>query len=171
MKISRLTKTACFAMVLVSVPAVAAEDITEADYRPFRDYLVGDWKVESQGFSGTITFKMSPTKRCLTSLGSIDGGPTFHGIEGYDAEKKSWMRILFWGHGGHAIAHTQIDKSSAGGSLDGLTLKGDVHDVNSGGDATDSKVVYKVVDRNKWEVHREEAIIVYTRQRKNRSSN
>ena len=159
----QLARMASFTMVIISVTSVAAEEPTEADYKPFREFLVGEWKVESQGFSGTITFKMSPTKRCLTSYGSVNGGPTWHAIEGYDAEKKSWMRVLFWGHGGHVIAHTKIDKSTARDSVDGLTLKGDVHDVDSEGGTRDSKVVYRIVNKDRWEVHRKDGTIVYTR--------
>ena len=162
----QILRTVSSSMVLISASSLAAREPTEADYKPYLEYLVGEWKVESQGFSGTITFKMSPTKRCLTSHASIDGGPTFHAIEGYDAEKKSWKRLLFWGHGGHAIAHTKIENPSANGSVEGLTLKGDVHDVQAGGSSMDSKVVYKVIDKNKWEVRREEASIFYTRQTK-----
>jgi len=163
---NQFARTASLSMVLFSMTSVLATEPTEADYNRFREFLVGTWNWETQGFSGTITFTLSPTKRCLTSYASTDGGPVMHAIEGYDAEKNSWKRVLFWAEGGHAIAHTKIDASAARKSLNGLTLKGNVHDVDSDGGARDSKVTYRIVDKNKWEVHRQDGTIVYTRQKK-----
>lgn len=163
MKKKEYLQAVAASMILVSAASSLAKEPTEADYKAYLEYLVGDWKVESQGLSGAITFTLSPTKRCLTSHAVIDGGPQYHAIEGYDAEKKCWKRLLFWGHGGHAIAHTRIVSGQQEASLDGLTLEGDVHDVQAGGSSRDSKVVYKVLDKNKWEVRREEASIYFTR--------
>jgi hypothetical protein len=89
-----------------------------------------------------------------------------HAIEGYDAEQKCWKRVLFWVRGGHVVVHTKFEESAAGKSIEERALKGEAHDVDSGGQGRDSKVVYRIVDKNTWQVEREDGMIVYTRRSK-----
>jgi hypothetical protein len=157
----------CFATFFTASPPARAADAQESDYQKFAEFLVGTWTVEAGGQTLTVRYEMSPTKRCVTAYASADGEPVMQTVEGYDAEKNCWKKIVFWAAGGHVIADTKLQTPApVGGALAGLTLKGKTHDVDRSGQASDSEVTYRIVSQDRWEVDRDGGTVIYTRQKK-----
>lgn len=134
-----------------------ADEPTAEEYLAFFKFTVGKWNIRIDGNEvGTVTWEVSPNRKCIESMAVLNGQPANHGLGGYDPGDKCWTDHTFYLDGGISVAKTKLDPATIKAGPVGSTLKWQWLFTEANGTKKERPVSWKIVSKDKFEFQLED---------------